>query len=216
MAQTIETFIDRLQTDGVEAGREAAEKIRADAEAQAKQIVAEAEKKAKQIAEEARAEAEKTRQLAETELRLAARDAVLGLQESLERSLKTVLVDGVRGKLEQTDFLGQLLLEIVMRYVQADIDGETTVEINVSEPMRHNLTEWALKNFHDKAAKAKAHIDLHGSLAGAGFEYSVTDGTVEVTVDSVAETLAELVGPELRKMVAGAAAQGEPAQAAKR
>ena len=41
MGETIEAFIEKLQTDGVEAGQEAADKIRNEAEQQANQIVAE-------------------------------------------------------------------------------------------------------------------------------------------------------------------------------
>ena len=48
-------------------------------------------------------------------------------------------------------------------------------------------------------------MDLRGTLAGAGFEYTVAGATIEVTLDSVVETLTSLVGPELRKVLESAA-----------
>ena len=211
MAQTIETFIDRLQSDGVEAGRAAAEKIRAEAEAEARQIVEQAEQKAKRRIEEAEAESEKIRQRTETELRLAARDAVSGLQESLVRALRGVLSGAVREKLQETEFLAQLLREIVMQYVAADLEGEPSIEINVSEPMRHQLIQWAIKTLH-KDLTTKTNLELHGTLGGPGFELTVADGTIEVTVESVVEVLAGLVGPEVRRLVAESAANGKNAK----
>ena len=40
-------------------------------------------------------------------------------------------------------------------------------------------------------------FDLHGMLESVGFEYKVSGATVEVTIDSVVQTLKGLVGPEL-------------------
>ena len=51
MTHTIEAFINQLQTDGVEAGREAAEEIRLEAEQQAQGRMAEATEQARRIVE---------------------------------------------------------------------------------------------------------------------------------------------------------------------
>jgi V/A-type H+/Na+-transporting ATPase subunit E len=211
MAQTIETFIDRLQADGVEAGREAAAKIRAEAEAEARKIIEQAEQQARRRLAEAETEAEQMRARTETELRLAARDAVRGLQESIERALRAVLTGAVRKKLDDSDFLAELLREVVRRYVEADQEGRSTIEINVSEPMRRRLVDWAIQTFHGDIEALRGHVDLHGTLAGPGFEFTVADGTVEVTVESVVEVLAGLVGPEVRRLMAEAAGNGQPA-----
>ena len=209
MAETIEAFVDKLQADGVQAGREAAEKIRAEAEQQASRLIQEAQEKAKTIIAEAEAESEKTRDRAETELRLAARDALVYLRETLTRALQGVLAGAAQEKLSEADFLGTLLRDIVMQYVRADAEGTTSVTINVSEEMRHQLTHWAIQALHKDLEDSKTSVDLHGTLAGAGFEYRVSGGTVEVTVDSVVEILSQMVSPELRTLMARATADSD-------
>jgi len=211
MPETIEAFIDRLQADGVEAGQEAADRIRAEAEKQAQQLIREAEAQARRIIDDARAEKERMQAKTQTELELAARDTVIRLREALTRALQRLLVAGAAEKLDDAQFIQALLHDIVMQYARADIEGADLIVINVSEEMRRQLTHWAIHVLHQDLVGSGTHVDLRGDLAGAGFEYTVSLGTVEVTVESVAETLAGLVGPELRDMVVRAAADGDQA-----
>lgn len=201
MAQSIEAFINKLQSDGVEAGETQAAKIRQEAEQQAQQIIQEAEAKAKRIVDDAKAESESTRSRTQTELKLAARDTVNRLQATLTDALKGVLHHEVDAKLADTDFVGALIKDIVDQYVKADIEGTGSVTINVSDEMRHQLADWAVNTLHKSRDEIKTLVDLHGTLKGAGFEYQAIEGTIEVTVDSVVELLSNLVGPEVRKLV---------------
>jgi V/A-type H+-transporting ATPase subunit E len=203
MSDTLKTFIDKLQAEGVQAGEQAAEKIRKDAEAKAKEIVQKAELQARDIIAKAEAEAENRRAKAESELKLAARDTITRLQESLTKGLQAVMTVAVREKLSEPDFVGKLLYDIVMQYVQADAHGVTSININVSEEMRHKLTQWAIQALHGQD-KIKSIVDLKGTLKKAGFEYNVDGGTVEVTAESTVENMLSLVGPEVRKIVSDA------------
>jgi vacuolar-type H+-ATPase subunit E/Vma4 len=205
MAETIETFINKLQADGVEAGREAAKEITEQAEQQARQRLAAAEDEAKQIIEQAREEGERIRVRVETELKLAARDTVVRLQETLNHALKAVLVNAVSEKLQDADFLGGLIREVVLRYVDADASGGDTVEINVSDEMQGRLLSGAVAGFKPGDPEL-ARTSLLGKLAESGFEYKVASGTVEVTADSVVDVLSSLLGAELRRRIAEARA----------
>ena len=203
MTHTIEAFINQLQTDGVEAGRQAAEKIRAEAEQQAQERMAAAAEQARQIVERAQADSEQIRARTETELKLAARDTVLRLQEALNRALRAVLFDAVREKLDDADFLAGLIRDVVVRYAEADATGNGPMAIGVSEDMRQRLFRTTAAAFGQAGAGAP-EIDLRGTLAEAGFEYAIREGTVEVTAASVVEVLSEMVGSELRKRIAAA------------
>jgi len=202
MVETIKSFIDKLQTDGVQAGQAEAQKIRAEAEARSQQIVQQAQEQAKQIISQAHSEGENLRTRVQTEIKLADRDTVVQLQETLIRVLRSVLTGSVQEKLSDTDFIGKLLHDIVMEYVRADVEGNTSITINVSEETRHKLAKWAIQTIHEDLKTKKTTVELQGTLRGAGFEYTVTDGTVEITVDSVVQTLSQLVGPEVRNMLA--------------
>ncbi|MBN1488292.1 MAG: hypothetical protein JXA69_00115 [Phycisphaerae bacterium] len=208
MAETIETFVNKLQADGVRAGQDAANKIRAEAEQQAKRLIAEAGVQAQKLIADAEAERDKVRARAETELRLAARDTIIRLQGSLSRVLRHILVDAVRGSLTDASFVADLLRDIVTQYVRADIEGRSVITIKVSDAMREQLTQWAIDTMHKDREASGMVVDLHGGLAADGFEYKVIDGTVEVTLASVVEVLSGIVGPELRQMVARVATDG--------
>lgn len=203
MAQTIEAFVNRLQADGVEAGQAEAAKILALAEQQAQTRLAEAAVEAKRIVAQAEAESQSLRERTETELKLAARDLVLRLQEALNRALQAVLVDAVRERLEHADFLGSLIRDVVLQYATADAAGHSSIVIQVSDAMRQQLLGGAVAALRPEAPGSPP-VDLRGTLAEAGFAYQVSDGTVEVTLGSIVEVLSEMAGTELRKRVAEA------------
>ena len=91
-----------------------------------------------------------------------------------------------------------------MAYVRADVAGDGSVTINVTPEMRERLGGWAISSLQTEAQSVR--VNLLGTLKAAGFEYQVTEGTVDVTAESVVSILAELVGPELRKLLADAGA----------
>jgi hypothetical protein len=47
----------------------------------------------------------------------------------------------------------------------------------------------------------RGKINLHSQLKDAGFEYSISAGTVDMTASSVAEVLSELVSPRLKEVI---------------
>jgi len=205
MAESIETFVAKLQNEGVQAGRQEADKILADAKKQAEQIVADAQEQSEKTIANANAEAENILSRGKTELSLAARDAVLRLQETLGKCLQAILRHHAAEALSDVDFLGKVLHELILLYAKSEEGTVEGFEINVSPDLRQKLADWALKEIgQERLENIQVHLDLQGTLAGAGFEYTTSGATVEVTLDSVVETLSDLVGPELRKVLESA------------
>jgi len=202
MPETIESFVAKLQTEGVEAGRQAAAKLQADAETQARKIVADAQAQAKKLLADADVQARQTIERAKGELALAARDTMLSLRKTLSKALTALLADAARKPLTDVSFLGKALHEIVGLYSKADQEQETLITINVSPEIRETLISWAVKELgHEIGDHKHPEIDLRGTLSQAGFEYEVHGATVEVTVDSVVETLSELISPALAEIL---------------
>jgi len=199
MAHTVESFVDKLRTDGVEAGRQAAEEIRREAQQQADETIRRAEAEAKRIVEQAEQQREQTVERTRTDLELAARDVVAKLRETLSQTIARVLEQAAASKLEDDKFLGELIRDVICQYAEADALGKEAITINVAKPMRQKLADWAIKTFHKPCEHVS--VDLHGSLSTAGFEYRVAGGTVEVTTESVVKTLAEIVTPELQAVI---------------
>lgn len=206
MAETIETFVAKLQAEGVETGRQEAHRIKAEAEQQAQQVLQQARREAEKLIADAKGKADETAARARTELALASRDAVLRLQEALGRAVSSILSAGVKQHLEDAAFLGSLLHDLVASYVKCDFEHKEVLKIDVPADMRQKLIDWAMREIgQERVEKVRPMIDLKGTLRDAGFEYTLRGSTVEVTRESVVETLMELVGPALREQIRSAA-----------
>ncbi|HOM18050.1 MAG TPA: hypothetical protein PLQ00_12025 [Thermoguttaceae bacterium] len=204
MAATLETFVERLKADGVEAGRQAAEAIRREAEEQAAQRLQQAEAEAQRIIAAAQAEREKILARTQTELKLAARDTIHRLREALEKGLALLVRQAAEVQLQDDGLLRDLIREVVCQYAKADAEKEDLITINVSEPMRRRLSQWAIGAFHNAECPQELAVELHGTLTEAGFEYRLSGGAVEVTPESVAAVLMEMVSPEVQKLLQSA------------
>jgi len=215
MAETIESFVAKLQDEGVQAGKQAAEQIRAEAEKKAEAILAEAKQQAEKAVRTAQAEAKAALERVRTEMQLASRDTLLRLREALNRALAALLAAATKERLADPEFLGPLLREIVLLYAKADAQGGA-IEINVPEPMREQLAKRVLGELAQAAQQPQgAKVDLKGELAEEGFEYTAAGGTVEVTTDSVVATLKAMVSPKLAELLERAAAEGGPGETQK-
>ncbi len=204
MPETIETFVSKLQQDGVEQGKKQAEQIVADARTEADRIVDDARKEADRIRAEADKDAANTLERSKSELQLAARDLVLRLRDALTGALEQVIQAGAGKTLEDVDWLGKTLHDIVMLYAKSDLEGTNELRIRVEPEVRDQLVDWAIREIgQQKVDETREHIrlDLKGTLNQAGFEYTAQGATVEVTISSVAESLRELIAPALREMI---------------
>ncbi len=210
MSETIEDFVAKLQMEGVQAGQTKADEIIASAKSQAADIVAEAKKQAQKILSDAKTDAQSTVARSKTELNLAARDTVGRLRETLCDCINLIIAQAATQKLDDIDFIGDILKEIVDQYVKADIKGKTLIDINVSPQNREQLKAWAFKTLGQTVVeKFRPCIQIKDKLNQAGFEFSVETGTIEVTRDSVVDILSDMVTPELRKILAGSSGNPE-------
>ena len=129
------------------------------------------------------------------------RDAQGRLQDTLSHILQALLHHTIEEELRDSVFLAELIRDVVLRYVEADLADGEVLTVNVSDELRSRLSQWALQTFH-VSVEETSPVELQTSMAEAGFEYRVADGTVEVTATSVVELLMQMVSPELRKFVA--------------
>ena len=197
-AESIESFVKTLQSEGVEAGKKAGEKIRKQAEEEAEKILSDARAEAEKIISRARGDADKLLLRGRTELELAARDVTLRLRESIGKGLSAMLSRNIEKKLSNPDYLGEILREVIVAYAEADTQQRPLMEINISEDTRDKLNENLLKDLFRSLGETEDRIALKATLAKAGFEYKIQGATVEVTPDSLSEMISEMVGPALQ------------------
>ncbi len=205
MADTIESFVEKLQQDGVDAGKAEAAKVVADAQAQADEILADAKKQAEGIVTDAKAGAQRSLEQGRNELELAARDVFARLRNEIAGAIGEVLRRGAGAALADEQFLAGLLRDVVVEYAREDAKGVWPIEVRISENVSEKVVESAVAALTDAGAGADA-LNLAGRLKAAGFEYSVSGGLVEVTAESIADALGEMISPKLRELIAPSAA----------
>jgi len=202
MSESIESFVKRLRSEGVDEGRAAAEKIEAEAAERATQIIRQAETQAADIRQRAENDAARHRERIDGELRLAVRDSVLALREALGAKLQRIISEQVKTNLSDEGFLKDLIREALVRYVQADSDYKNEIHINLTAEMETRLADWIMHHLREEIDPERSgYLELHGTLAKEGFEYQLSNGTVEVSTESVTKTLFELARPELRRLL---------------
>ena len=201
MPQNIEAFVKTLESEGVDAGKKASEKIQADARQQAEKIIADGRAAADKIIAQAKAEAEKIKIRMNSSLELAARDAISMLREQLSRQLTSLLSWHVENALGKEDTLAKILCEVIPAYARADADKKLTAQLNVPENMKAGLLQGAIGELAESLRNKNTQIDVKHNLAEAGFEYKIESSTVEVNKESVTALLMEMLDPQLAQFL---------------
>jgi V/A-type H+/Na+-transporting ATPase subunit E len=203
MPTNIESFVETLKTEGVDAGKQAANQIKEKAKEQANQIVAEAQEQSSRIIADAEAEAKKMQERMQSSLELAARDALLMLQEKLSQLLNALLTRESERQLSDEETLASVMREIILAYAKTSAAGTVSAEIRVPQETQSRLITGALRELTRALKSQEIQADVKSSLPKAGFEYKVQGATVEVSAESVTALLMDLIDPELQQFLSG-------------
>lgn len=197
MSGTIEEFVAKLQAEGVQAGKQAADDIIAKAGEQAKQIVADANAQAKKIIDDAKTQADSTQTRSQTQLDLACRDGVLRLRAALNEIVMSALRGRTAAALTDGELIGGIIHDMIMLYAKAGKSGgPDEISLNVQPQLRDKVSQWVDKVF-SQGQSPKPAIDIKAELAQAGFELKLQGEKYEVSVESVVELMAGMVNEEL-------------------
>ncbi|NKB67537.1 MAG: hypothetical protein GKR89_10780 [Candidatus Latescibacteria bacterium] len=188
-------LIQRLEREAVEEAQRQAEEIATAARDQAEQELAAARTQAEQLVATARARAQNLEQKSALALEQAVRDAELLLKEQILLLFDRVFKEGVSQALS-ADFLRQLIIDLVGRW-----QGEGAVEVWLSEADREQLQTALLQGARAQLGGI-VELKIHPHI-GRGFRLGLKDQDVyyDFTDDGIAEALAELLNPGLRKIL---------------
>lgn len=214
----VEALIERLRDEGVQVGREEAERIEAEARRHAAHLVRDAEARAKQLVEAAHQEAEALKKGGEEALRIAMRDTILRLKAELSDRFSDEVKRLIAAQMEQETFLQRLILEVAAQgRSEAGIDSGQAVEVQLPkalvspEELRRNpleLREGSLSHFV---------LSLAGNVLAAGVTFAVDhqesrgirlylkdkDIHIDLTDDKVASLLLAHLQPRFRAILEG-------------
>lgn len=108
----VRELISRIRDDGVQAGRQEAEKIVAEARREAARLLADAKAKADEMLQKTRAEVESFRQATLEALKMAARDARLQLEAEVLAAFERHVKRLVSSVTHNDEFIRALILEL--------------------------------------------------------------------------------------------------------
>lgn len=204
-AHGVQTLIERLRTEGVEAGRQEAEKIIAQARKQAEHLLREAQAEAERLIAQAQKTQAELENATREALALAVRDAKLRLRQELSAAFDRKLAELVRQALAPLPFLEQLILQVAGQVGRELPDGPVTLLLPPVSPELEaphqspepatpgTLTHLALGVFRDML---REEVELRvGSGFAAGIRVELGE---EVMLDLSDEALSQLLSAHLR------------------
>lgn len=213
----VEALISRLRAQGVEAGRAEKNRIIAAAEREGEKIIKEAREKAALIVEEARQEAQRLRSSGEDALRVAMRDTVLRMRETLRKRLEAQVRSLVSEQVVDREFVRKLILEVAQRARRASGAGEAeNVEILLPPEVigleelqaRPEELQSRLSQFAKEIASATWREGISiGALepGGRGIRLRLKDQELEVDLSdrAIADLLLQHLQPRFRAVLEG-------------
>ena len=184
----IQELAKKLQQEGVDQGKEEAQKIIASAQEEAAKIQKEAEEKKQALIKEAQQEADKILESGKQNLQLAARDVTLQLKKDVEQIFQNLLNKQVKENLAKADIVKDLLQNLISQYTQK---SGHSLKIEIPQKLSTDLESWLV-------SEVKATCEKNDNLAGF-LVHDPDGGCIEVTNDSVQDALT----PHLSDMVKG-------------
>lgn len=191
----IQELTSKLYAEGVEKGKEEADKIIAEAKAQRDQIVGDAKKEAEQILASARKETSEMKSNTESELKLFASQA----SEALKSEITNLVTDklsaaNVKAATEDKSFMQKLITDLVQNWSK----NETlTVGVENSDELKKYIAANA-KNLLDKGLNIESVNGLK-----TGFTLSPEDGSYRVKFgeEEFIEYFREFLRPQIQKLL---------------
>jgi V/A-type H+-transporting ATPase subunit E len=191
----VATFTRQLRQDGIDAARSEAERIMEEARAQAAGILQEAEATARRLEADSRAAMERDRTRFGAEIRLAARDTMLAVQQQIEQVVMRLLRAKIDDALAAEEVVRTAIIEIIKHHAPG-----SAWEIAVGSRIGASLVAAAVNELF-KGREATFVVIEEFGRSGLEFRTAGGDEVLELSADSVAEVFQRLLSPELCKLV---------------
>lgn len=218
LSNGVEVLIERLREEGVDKGRQEAERIVRDAEHRAEWLVSQAQEEADRLLAAVRAKSERLERSTQEALQVAARDAILNLKTQLSAQFAAQVRRLVSHRLSNEALLEKLILELVAR-VREDLRLDESEKIAVVLPRDvvgieelrrrpEQLKEGTLSHFVLSVAKDMLRDGVSFSFddeVKSGLMLRLGEGEVEIDLSdqAVAALLMAHLQPRFRALLEG-------------
>lgn len=191
----IQEITSKIYAEGIEKGKEEADKIVAEAKVLRDQIVEEAKKEAEQILASAKKEIGEWKSNTASELKLFASQAAEALKSEITNLVTGKLsASNVKAALEDKTFIQKLITELVQNWSKNEI---LTIGVENSEELKRYISGNA-KYLLDKGLKIESVNGLK-----TGFILSPEDGSYRVKFgeEEFIEYFREFLRPQIQKLL---------------
>ena len=198
MTKTLGDITNELTERVLTPAKSESERILREAQIKAEKIIADAKKEALNTKNMARQEAEQVFKQMEVDLKTAARNFILLLQERLEETIAHPTVEEeIKEALKDREFLKNAI-EIVLQEFTKLGGTENKIEILLPAKEREELGRWFIEKFHQKALH---NINVHFTdKVSFGFKIGLEDtGTYFNFGEGLVEAFTEFCSPRFRK-----------------
>lgn len=198
MATTLGDITNELTERVLSPAKAEAERILKEAREEAQKIVREAEQDALRLRESARKEAEAVFKQMENDMKTAARNFILMVQEKLEKTVVQPTIEAeLQPLLSRPDFLEKALETLLSEFCRLERE-ESSLEALLPEKMRDELGHWFLEKFRQKMIRPltvhftdKVNFGFKIGVEGRGSHFNFGEGLVEA--------FTEFCSPRFRK-----------------
>ncbi len=191
----LDSLIEKIKADGVDAAKKQAEEIIATANKDADEIIKKAKDKAAQYEKNAESEAKSYQKNAEIAIKQAARDTVLVLKEKITAILEQALLTDIDKTMNQ-DFLKDLIVKIAGVWAK---DGDVEVLVN---GMNVDALMAELKSALGNSVKSTIEVKLDRKIS-KGFRIGKKGDNLfyDFTDESILEALRIFLNPKLAEIL---------------
>lgn len=193
MTEDLQQLLQKIQNEGIDKAKSEADKIIADAKAQAKAITEKATADAERMKSDAKSEAAAFEHRAEETIRQAARDTVLGVEKSVTDMLTALLLKDVNAAMSDTALVPELAVEAAKAYMGGKDGIEIAAAGKLADALRAKLSELARQGV----------TVVTDENVGTGFSVRQAGGRIEhsFTGAAVADSLASQLRPRLAALL---------------
>jgi V/A-type H+-transporting ATPase subunit E len=208
----VQELIDRLKSEGVEEGQQAAESLLAEAKKQAVTVVDAAHTEADELVKAARLQVEQMEANGKRALALASRDTCLQLKEQLQHEFRGWVGRLVSEQLTAPEFLAELIFKMASQAIAANGDQPVSGNSTEADQMifsvvgaNAELIETFIKQEAAEMLRQGIHLQADHSLSH-GFRVQLADREIELdfTDEAVTAALMRFLAPKFRQLIGSA------------
>lgn len=197
MGQEIKDLIAKIQREGVDAAKEQAEKIKADADLQAQKIISAAKSEAKEIVEAAAAQVKKLEASGKASLSQSGRDLLISLRKEINSMLNNLIKEDLGRALtaeELSGFVGTLI-----KSTHLSLDSEIIVFLN--EKDKEKLERGFLSRLAQETRKQVVLKAVNNIDSGFIISFDAGKSVFDFSSQALAEYLSGSLKPELDRIL---------------